>query len=112
MPQYRQIVVRQLKLGNAVLVVQRDGIRVVNRLLEVVDRDVISKDFLRPFFPGDQWRSHELDERCVRESVPHVQDEYVVLAPVSFIRDEDNIVPGLTASGTSHLPQCETSGSA
>ena len=62
----RQILVRQLKFGDAVLVVQRDRVPVVNRLLEVVDRDVVAEDFLRPFFSGDQRRAREADERSVR----------------------------------------------
>jgi hypothetical protein len=38
-----------LRLRRAVLVIERHGRAVLDRLLEVVDRDVIAEDFLRPF---------------------------------------------------------------
>ena len=54
-----QIVVRQLEFRDAGLVIQRDSVAVVNRLLEVVNGDVVAKDFLRPLLPGDRRRPGE-----------------------------------------------------
>ena len=41
--------IRQLQFGDAVLVVQRNRRLIINRLLEIVDADVIAEDLLRPF---------------------------------------------------------------
>ena len=87
----REILVDKLEFGDAVFVVERNGVPVINRLLEVVDRDVIAENLLRPFLPGHQWRSGEADERSVRQGIPHVQGEDVVLAPVRLIGDDDDV---------------------
>src|SRR2546429_696771 len=46
-----QVGICKLEFGNTVLVIERNGVSIIDGLLEVVDRDVITKYLLRPFFP-------------------------------------------------------------
>ena len=58
-----QIRIDELQLRCAVLVEQRDRGTVFDRLLEVVDGDVVAEDFLGPLLAGN--------ERCAREGQKH-----------------------------------------
>ena len=88
-----EVLVRELEFGDAVLVIERNGVPVIDGLLEVVDGDVIAEDLLRPFLAGHQRRAGEADERSVRQGVPHVQREDVVLAAVRLVGDDDDVRP-------------------
>ena len=87
----RQVLVGQLEFGDAVLVVERNGVSIVHRFLEVVDRNVLAKNFLGAFLPGHQRRSGEPDERSIRQGTPHVAGENIVLAAVRFVGDDDDV---------------------
>ena len=65
---------------------------IIDRLFEVVDADVIAKDFFRAFFASDQWRPRKCDERRVRQRIAHVQGQLIVLAAMRFICDDNDVV--------------------
>ena len=54
-----EVGIDELQFRRAVLVEQRHGGTVLNRLLEVVDRHVIAENFLGAFFASDQRRAGE-----------------------------------------------------
>ena len=72
--------VDELELGDAVLVVERDGRAVRDRVAEVVDRDVVAELALRELLADDERRAGEAHERRVRQGLAHVLGEHVVLA--------------------------------
>ncbi len=87
--------------GDAVLVVQRHGGAVVDRLLEVVDADVVAEDLARLLLAGDQRRAGEADEGGVGQGVAHVQRQRVVLAAVRLVGHHDDVGRGRRAPGRS-----------
>ena len=62
-----QVRVDELQLGRAVLVIERHRGAVLDRLLEVVDRDVVAENLLRPFVARDQRRTGESEEERLRQ---------------------------------------------
>ena len=58
-----QVGIDQLQLRRAVLVEQRHRRAVLDRLLEVVDRDVVAEDLLGALLAGDQRRAGEGQEQ-------------------------------------------------
>ncbi len=86
-----KVLIHELEFGDAVLVIERDGVAIINRLLEVVDGDVVAEDLLRALLASHERRSSEADERGIRQSIPHVQCEGVVLAPVRLVGDDDDV---------------------
>lgn len=88
-----QIRIGHLEFRGPVLVVERHGGPVIDRLLEVVDADVVAEDLPRPLLSRDQRRPGEGEEIRVRQGRPHVHGEGVVLAPVGLVRQHDDVVP-------------------
>ena len=88
-----QVRVDELQLRRAVLVEQRHRRAVLDRLLEVVDRDVIAEDLLGPLLAGDQRRAGEGEEERLRQRGPHVQRQRVVLAAVRLVGQHDHVRP-------------------
>ena len=88
---FSQVFIRELKFRDAVLVIQRNGVHIIYRFLEVVDGNVVAKNFLRQFLTGHQGRAREPDECSVGQCVPHVGGENIVLAAVRFVGDDDDV---------------------
>ena len=59
---------------------------------EVVDRDVIAEHLAGPLLAGDQRRAREAEEAGIRQRVPHVEREDVVLGAVGLVGDDDHVV--------------------
>ena len=90
-----QFLVRELQLGHPVLVIERHRRAVVDRLGEVVDRDVIAEHLAGALFlAGDQRRAGEADEGGVRQRLAHVRGENVVLAAMGLVGDDDDVAAG------------------
>ena len=109
-----EVLVGDLQLGDAVLVVERDGRAVLDRLAEVVDADVVAEDLAGPLLLAlDQRRAGEAEEGRVRQGVAHVEGEGVVLAAVGLVGDDDDVVAlgdhrvALAALGVELLDQGE-----
>ena len=87
-----EVLVGELQLGDAVLVVERHRRAVLDRLPEVVDRDVVAEDLAgsspRPAISGVPVKPRK---RGVRQRVAHVQRERVVLAAVRLVGDDDDV---------------------
>ena len=88
-----QVRVDELQLRRAVLVEERDGRAVLDRLLKVVDGNVVAENLLRPFLAGDQRRAGEGEEQRLGQSRAHVQRQRVVLAAVRLVREHDHVGP-------------------
>ena len=86
-------VVGELQLWDAVFVVERDRRTIRDGLGEVVDRDVVAKDLPGAFLASHERCSRETEKTRVRQRVPHVQREGVVLATVRLIGDHDDVPP-------------------
>ena len=86
-----EIRVHQLQLGGAVLVKERDRRSILDRLLEIVDGDVIAENILRPLLPGNQRGAGKSDEQRAGNRRPHVHGQRVVLAPVRFVGHRDHV---------------------
>ena len=86
-----EVFVGELKFGDSIFVEQRDGRTIFNRLLEVVNADVLAKDFLRLLFARHQRRAGEANKRRVGEGIPHVQSQRVVLATVGLVGHHDDV---------------------
>ena len=86
-----QVLVRQLQLGNAVLVVERHRRPVVYALLEVVDRDVIAEHLARLLFACNQRRTSEPNEGGIRQGQAHVHRQCIVLAAVRLVGNDDDV---------------------
>lgn len=73
----RPLALVQIELGQAGLVVDWHGCLVLDRALNVVDRDVIAEDqAVVPIFKLER-RAGEGDERGVEQRVAHVQREAI-----------------------------------
>src|SRR4051812_19307335 len=59
----------ELRLGDTVLVVERDRRAVLDRLAEIVDADVVAEDLPCLLLPGHERRAGKPDERRVRQRV-------------------------------------------
>ncbi len=88
-----QVRVDELQLGRAVLVVERHRGAVLDRLLEVVDRDVVAEDLLRPFLARDQRRAGEGEEQRLWQRRAHVHRQRVVLTAVRLVGEHDHVRP-------------------
>ena len=88
-----QVRVHELQLRRAVLVEERHGRAVLDRLLEVVDGDVIAEDLLRPLLAGDERRAGEGEEQRLGQRRAHVQRQRVVLAAVRLVGQHDHVGP-------------------
>ena len=88
-----EVRVDQLQLRRAVLVEERHRRAVLDRLLEVVDRDVVAEDLLRALLAGDQRRAGEGEEERLRQRRAHVQRQRVVLAAVRLVGEHDDVGP-------------------
>ena len=86
-----EVLVGELQFGDAILVVQRDGVVVRNRLAEVVDADVVAKDRAGLLFTRHERRAREGEEGSVGQRVAHVQRQRVVLAAVGFVGHDDDV---------------------
>jgi hypothetical protein len=86
-----QVGIDELQLRCAVLVEEWNGGAVLDRLLKVVDRNVVAEDFLRAFLARDQRRAGESEELRFRQRRAHVERERVVLAAVCFVREHDDV---------------------
>ena len=88
-----QIGIDELQFRRAVLVKQRHGRAVLHRLLEVVDRHVITEHILGALFAGNQRRAGKGEEQGLGQGRAHVQRQRVVLAAVRFVGEHDHIRP-------------------
>jgi len=88
-----QVRVHQLQLRRAMLVEERHGRAVLDRLLEVVDGNVIAEDLLRAFLARDERRAGEGEEQRLGQRRAHVQRQHVVLAAVRLVRQDDHVGP-------------------
>ena len=88
-----QIGVDEPQFRRAVLIEQRHRGPVFDRLLEVVDRDVIAENLLGALLPGDQRRAGEGEEERLRQGGAHVQRQRIVLASVRFVGEHDHVGP-------------------
>ena len=79
----------QAQLGDAAFVVDRDRGLVDDRLLDVVDRDVLAEHGPRVDVVLLDGRAGEADERGVRQGVAHVAGEVVGLLAGLFIQLAD-----------------------
>ena len=80
-----------MQLRRAVFIKQRHRCPILNRLLEVVDRNVIAENILCPFLTGNQWRAGEREKQRLGQRCAHIQREGVVLAAVRFVGKHDHI---------------------
>src|SRR3546814_2807446 len=78
-----------LQLGDAVLVVPRDGGAVLDGVTEVVDRHVVAELLAGHLLALDERCAGEPHERCVGKGLAHVQRQRVVLAAMCFVCDHD-----------------------
>ena len=83
----------QLQLRRAVLVEERHRRAVLDRLLEVVDRDVVAEDLPGALLAGDQRRAGEGEEQRLGQRGAHVQRQRVVLAAVRLVGEHDHVGP-------------------
>ena len=86
-----EVLVRELHFWYSVLVVQRNGVLVFDGLAEVINTDVIAEYLPRLLLPSHERRPREPDECGVRQGVPHIEREKVVLRPVCFVRYHDDV---------------------
>ncbi len=88
-----KLLVDDLQLGDAVLVEERDGGAVLDRVAEVVGRDVVAEDLPRALHLAlDQRRAGEAEEAGVGQRAAHVQGEGRVLAAVRLVGDHDHVL--------------------
>ena len=83
-----------LQLGDAAFVVDGDGGSVLDRLLDVVDADVVAEDGAGVGVGLFDGRAGEADEGGVGQGVAHVAREAVdeiVLGAVGFVGDDDDV---------------------
>ncbi|OPZ71278.1 MAG: hypothetical protein BWY82_01775 [Verrucomicrobia bacterium ADurb.Bin474] len=83
----------QMQLRCPVLVEQRNRRPIFHRLLEIVDGYVISKDLPGSFLARDQRSPGERQKHRLGECGPHVQRQRIILAPVGFIGQNDDVPP-------------------
>ncbi len=60
-------------------------------MLEVIGADVIPEHFTRELFAGHERCAGKADERGIRQGVPHVERQHIVLTAMRFIRHHDHI---------------------
>ena len=96
-----QIGIHQLEFRCPILVEERHRRPILHRLLEVIDRDIVAEDLLRPLLPCDQRRPGEGQEERLRQGRTHVQRQRVVLAPMGLVGEHDHV--GAIAEHIGHL---------
>ncbi len=87
-------ILRNLNLGEATLVVNRNRRSILYGSFDVVDADVVAKDGARVGVGSLNRRPGEPDKGCARERVAHVPRvaiHEVVLTPVGFIGNHDDV---------------------
>jgi hypothetical protein len=85
---------RKVELGQPALVVDGHGGLVLDRPLDVVDRDVVAEHRAGVTILKLQGRTREPDEACIGQGVAHVAGEAVdevVLAAVRLVGDHHNV---------------------
>ena len=87
------MLVCQLQGWDAVLIIEWHGCAVDNRLVEVVDTDIVPEHGFCLFFASHEGCTGKCDECCVGERGAHVQRQGMVLAAVCFIGDDDDVEP-------------------
>ena len=79
--------------GVRFFVKKRHGCAILDRLLEIVNRNVIAENILRPFLARDERRAGEGEKQRLRQGRPHVQSQCVVLAAMRLVRQDDHVGP-------------------
>ena len=87
-----EVLVGELKLGDAVLVVERDGGAIGDGVPEVVDRHVVAEHLAGLLLAGDERCAGEPQERCVGQRQAHVGGQRVVLGAVGLVGDDHDVV--------------------
>src|SRR5207253_11258331 len=102
-----------LKLRDAVLVIERYRGMIGLRRGEVIDRHILTKDLACLFLPRDQRRAGEPKEASIWKGVAHVEGERVVLGAVRLIGDHYQVIPdghdrvSLSFLGAELVNECE-----
>ena len=86
-----EVVVCELQLGDAVLVVERDGGPVGDGVAEVVDRHVVAEHPPGLLLAGDERCAGEPEERGVGQRQAHVRGHRVVLGAVGLVSDDHDV---------------------
>ncbi len=81
-----------MQFGDAVLVVERNGRPILDRLAEIIDRDVIAEHLAGLLLARHQGSAGEADERGIGQRAAHVRCQHVILAAVRFVRHDDDVI--------------------
>ena len=88
-----EVQVGELEFGNPVLVVERDRRTVFRGLPVRIDTDIIPEDLTGLLLGLHKRGAGECDECRIGEGCSHVQGKGIVLGPVGFIGNDDDIRP-------------------